>query len=167
MTRRKDHYFWVLVWKKNYIHEKTHWRIFLFHSSSLETVFIQCYIFSSQWSIFISYECNSNPYLIQIYTRFMRRVRCIHISDKIFGPNFTNLICYECIQIYIILNTLCKILRQSDKTLVSRMDYYLLFSISFHIKTIVYYICERKKKKKECNMNIYPAHYLLKININV
>ena len=97
----------------------------------------------------------------------MRRVRYIYISDKIFGPNFPNLICYECIQIYIILNTLCKILRQSDKTLVSRMDYYLLFSISFHIKTIVYYICERKKKKKECNMNIYPAHYLLKININV
>ena len=115
MTRRKDHYFWVLVWKKNYIHEKTHWRIFLFHSRSPKSVFIQSYFFSSLWSTFISYDCNSSRYLIQIYRYLVRMIielsrttaKCSYISDKIFGPNSTNVTWASCIQIYIILNTLC------------------------------------------------------------
>ena len=122
MTRRKDHYFWVLVWKKNYIHEKTHWRIFLFHSRSLKSVFIQSHFFSSLWSTFIFYDCNSSRYLIQPYTlcrtssyllvRIIielsrKTVKCSYISDKISGTNFTNVTWTSCIQIYIILNTLC------------------------------------------------------------
>ena len=47
-------------------------------------------------------------YLVRMIIELSRTTaKCSYISDKFFGPNSTNVTWASCIQIYIILNTLC------------------------------------------------------------